>query len=233
VESVARNRATEPDHVREATMNQPARKTTRLDIGDLQTGLVVRNGEVDGARLAVLPGAQQLADKSFRHEPPRPVELESAIDVVEDQLTAAVGVVPTESSLVLLGPLARQLAQVSGGSERGDSTVSIETVEGLFQRLASESLGNPAARRGLPACSSCASSCITLPSSPSRSRRSNGLGWRQDNNAAQSDSGSLTDKSVHPRPQSPGAFRPLVAGQRPLANGRLAPPRSPSPSWLL
>jgi exopolyphosphatase/pppGpp-phosphohydrolase len=151
VESVARNRATEPDHVREATMNQPARKTTRLDIGDLQTGLVVRNGEVDGARLSVLPGAQQLADKSFRHEPPRPVELESAIDVVEDQLTAAVGVVPTESSLVLLGPLARQLAQVSGGSERGDSTVSIETVEGLFQRLASESFGNPAARRGLPA----------------------------------------------------------------------------------
>jgi hypothetical protein len=59
-------------------------------------------------------------------------------------------VVPTDSSLVLLGPLARQLAQVAGATAGGSSNVSIETVEGLFQRLASESLGNPAARRGLP-----------------------------------------------------------------------------------
>jgi exopolyphosphatase/pppGpp-phosphohydrolase len=132
-------------------MSQPARQTTRLDIGDRETGVVVRSGEIDEVRLAVLPGAQQLADKSFRHEPPRPVELESAIDVVEDQLAAAVGVVPTDSSLVLLGPLARQLAQVVGVGEGGGSTLSIEAVEGLFQRLASESLGNPTARRGLPA----------------------------------------------------------------------------------
>ena len=132
-------------------MSQPAREMTRLDIGDRETGVVVRSGEVDEVRLALLPGAHQLADKSFRHEPPRPVELESAIDVVEDQLSAAVDVVPTKSSLVLLGPLARQLAQVIGCAEGGAATVSIETVEGLFQRLASESLGNPAARRGLPA----------------------------------------------------------------------------------
>jgi exopolyphosphatase/pppGpp-phosphohydrolase len=125
--------------------------TTRLDIGDRETGVVVRSGEVHEMRLALLPGTQQLADETFRHEPPRPVELESAIDVVEDQLTAAVGVVPTDSSLVLLGPLARQLSQAVGATDGGSSTVSIETVEGLFQRLASESLGNPAARRGLPA----------------------------------------------------------------------------------
>jgi exopolyphosphatase/pppGpp-phosphohydrolase len=151
LESVARSRATDPDRIREATMSQPARRTTRLDIGDRETGVVVRGGEADEVRLALLPGAHQLADESFRHEPPRPVELESAIDVVEDQLPAAVDVVPTESLLVLLGPLARQLAQVSGYAEGGDSTVSIETVEGVFQRLASESLGNPAARRELPA----------------------------------------------------------------------------------
>jgi exopolyphosphatase/pppGpp-phosphohydrolase len=132
-------------------MSQPARKMTRLDIGDRETGVVMRSGEVEEVHLALLPGAQRLADETLRHEPPRTVELESAIDVVEDQLTAAVGVVPTASSLVLLGPLARQLAQVSGCAEGGASTVSIETVEGLFQRIASESLGNPAARRGLPA----------------------------------------------------------------------------------
>jgi exopolyphosphatase/pppGpp-phosphohydrolase len=132
-------------------MSQPARQTTRLDLGDRETGVVVRSGEVDEVRLALLPGAQQLADETFRHEPPRPGELESAIDAVEDQVMAAADVVPTASSLVLLGPIAQQLAQVVGGTEGGSSTLSIETVEGLFQRLASESLGNPAARRGLPA----------------------------------------------------------------------------------
>jgi exopolyphosphatase/pppGpp-phosphohydrolase len=131
-------------------MNHSARPTTRLDICDQKTCVGVRSNELDEVRLALLPGAQQLADATFHHQPPRPVELESAIDEVEDRLAAIADVVPTASALVLLGPLARQLAQVVGGAEGGGLTLSIETVEGLFQRLASESLGNPAARRGLP-----------------------------------------------------------------------------------
>ena len=132
-------------------MSQPARKTTRLDIGDRETGVVVRSGEIDEVRLALPIGAQQFAEKIFRHEPPRPVELESAIDAVEDQIMAVVDLVPPSSSLVLRGPIARHLAQVMEGAEGGSSAIGIETVEDLFQRLASESLGNPAARRGLPA----------------------------------------------------------------------------------
>jgi hypothetical protein len=58
VASVARNRATDPDQIREATMSEAARRTTRLDIGDRETGVVVRSGEVDQARLALLSGAQ-------------------------------------------------------------------------------------------------------------------------------------------------------------------------------
>jgi len=132
-------------------MSPTAQPTTELDIGDRQTSVVVRRGEVAEAQLALPLGSQQLADTTFRHDPPRPVELESAIDAVEDQILAVVDVVPPASSLVLLGPIARQLADVIRGAEGGSSTLNIEAVEGLFQRLASESLGNPAARRGLPA----------------------------------------------------------------------------------
>lgn len=131
-------------------MREGAQPTTALDIGDRQTDVVVRHGEVVEARLTLSLGARQLAKGIFRHEPPKPAELESAIDAVEDQLKTAVDVAAAGSSLVLLGPVARQLAQVRL-ADGGSATIGLETIESLFQRLASESLGNPAARRGLPA----------------------------------------------------------------------------------
>jgi hypothetical protein len=130
------------------TREQP---TTELDIGDRQTRVVVHRGDPAEVSVALSLGVQQqLADGIFGHEPPRPAELESAIDAVEDQVMKAVDVVPTGSSLVVLGPVAGQLAGVCRADD-GGATVSVATIEGLFQRLASESLGNPAARHGLPA----------------------------------------------------------------------------------
>jgi exopolyphosphatase/pppGpp-phosphohydrolase len=131
-------------------MREGTQPTTALDIGDRQIGVVVRRGEVAEARLTLAFGALQLAEEILSHDPPRAAELESAIDAVEGQLTAAVGVAAAESSLVLVGPLAKQLAQVHL-ADGGSATVGLETIESLFQRLASEALGNPAARRGLPA----------------------------------------------------------------------------------
>jgi len=130
-------------------MREGEQRTTALDIGDRQTDVVVRRGEIVEARLTLSIGARQLAERIFRHEPPKPAELESAIDAIEDQLRAAVDDVAAESLLLLLGPVVSQLAQVRLAD--GSATVRLETVESLFQRLASESLGNPAARRGLPA----------------------------------------------------------------------------------
>ena len=128
-----------------------AQTTTELDIGDRQTLVAARGDDASEVQVVLSIGAHHLADDIFRHDPPTPAELEAAIDVVEDQVMTAVDIVTAGSSLVVLGSFAAQIAQACGADGPGSATVDLETIEGLFQRLASESLGNPAARRGLPA----------------------------------------------------------------------------------
>ena len=99
---------------------------------------------VDGAlcvqRLEV--GPQVLAQTILRHRPPRPVELEQAIDEIEETLMRCKVVLPTERALLAAGAFQR-VAEFAGGRQRDD-------VEALFQRLASVALGHPSAAAGLP-----------------------------------------------------------------------------------
>ena len=84
-------------------------------------------------------GIDRLADDVFLHEPPTPVELERAIDVVEDALMA------TGLRHVPGGDLAMsdRLLHTLIGRAPGDTRATLAEVEGLFQRLAAVSLGSP------------------------------------------------------------------------------------------
>lgn len=90
--------------------------------------------------LALGPGS--VAARCFRQEPPTAVEMERAIDLVEDALMPLARVVPTGRGLWPAGALAAALPMVPGRLR--------EDVEDLFQRLASVALGHPAAGVGLP-----------------------------------------------------------------------------------
>jgi exopolyphosphatase/pppGpp-phosphohydrolase len=115
---------------------------TRLDVGAVHTE--VRTGHVTtqlGLGWVVTPQA------CFCHDPPTPAELERAIDVVEDEVMRTHVTGPSEPLLHATGDALREVANAAGGADR----LTLDTVEQLFQRIASVSLGDPSAGRGLPA----------------------------------------------------------------------------------
>ena len=114
----------------------------RLDIGARQTE-VRTSSEV--VQLAL--GSALTAEAFFRHDPPTPTELESAIDGVEDEVMRVRQRLPGDAVLQAHGAALREVADAAGVSD----ALTLDAVEQLFQRLASASLGNPVARHGLPA----------------------------------------------------------------------------------
>lgn len=123
---------------------------TLIDIGARRTIIVVRRGTSHDVLLELQIGARQTAEALFRHDPPRPAELETAIDAVEDQVMRMAGQLPKGSSLLATGPFADEIGHTAKTSGPANPVVALDDLEQLFQRLASESLGNPAARHGLP-----------------------------------------------------------------------------------
>jgi hypothetical protein len=101
----------------------------------------------DDAQVVTLPvGPRDLADAVLRHEPPTPVELERAIDVVEDALTGS-GLARADRGDLLTSDAL--LAALPGLGTLG-ARLNRDAVEALFQRLASRSLGTPVAESELP-----------------------------------------------------------------------------------
>lgn len=92
--------------------------------------------------LVIGVGITQLADQALRHVPPRPAELEHAIDLVEEALTGLPQSWPVGALLQPVGLFDVVLPHLSD--------VGRSAVEDLFQRLVSWSLGHPSAAQGLP-----------------------------------------------------------------------------------
>ena len=98
-----------------------------------------------GAESVIGVGAQDLAQRCFRHDVPQPIEIERAIDLVEDAL-AATGLAHGQrgelwiADPVLLAPLG--LTEVGMGLTRAE-------VEERFERLASASMGQPSVLAGM------------------------------------------------------------------------------------
>nr|WP_315430303.1 hypothetical protein [uncultured Albidiferax sp.] len=120
---------------------------TLLHIGEEQTAVAVGSGpEVDTVLLLAL-GTRSTAAQFYRQQPPTPGELENAIQWGEDEVNRARALVVGYPSLFSSDPAVLQmagLAGVTGGS------MSVEAVEGLFDLLASLSLGRPASSAGIP-----------------------------------------------------------------------------------
>lgn len=79
----------------------------------------------------------------FRQEPPAPREIEQAIDIVEEELMRVPPALRGQRELASDDARLRAWAA-------GDATLAVDAVEALFQRVASASLGQPAALHGLP-----------------------------------------------------------------------------------
>jgi exopolyphosphatase/pppGpp-phosphohydrolase len=128
----------------------PEQQQVLIDIGARYTVVVVRLGTSTDVRLELPLGARLTAAAFFRHDPPQPAELEAAIDEVEDQVMRVAGKLPKGSSLLATGSFAGEIRHAVNTNDHANMAINLDEVEQLFQRLASASLGNPAARQGLP-----------------------------------------------------------------------------------
>lgn len=133
-------------------MNYP--HATALQFEDNRTTL--SGGTTPQVVLAV--GIGDLASKVFRHDPPAPYEMEQAIDLVEDALTAT-GLKRAERADLLISD--ETLCTLLGLQTTG-SRVTSEEVEAKFQRLASVSLGHPGLLNGLPSDGRVAAALLVL-----------------------------------------------------------------------
>ncbi|GAA4402975.1 hypothetical protein [Quisquiliibacterium transsilvanicum] len=101
----------------------------------------------DEGRTVALPvGAQGLAETVLRHDPPTSLELERAIDDIEDALSAARVARVDGGELVTADPLLLSLP----GLDRPGAGLARDDVEALFGRLASRAHGMPVVGTDLP-----------------------------------------------------------------------------------
>lgn len=102
-------------------------------------------------------GAGALAREVLRHAPPFPLEIEHAIEVVEEAIMPAAAHLPEQYQLFSNDPLLRSLAAEAGqlelrplgGIDALTAWLGIEAVEQLFNRLVARSEGRPESQDGL------------------------------------------------------------------------------------
>jgi hypothetical protein len=132
----------------DAVSTTPCARTIRLRIGPHRTGVwldAVGRGapdvDLDLGWGHVVPGP-------FASTPPRPAELERAIEFVEDQVMPLARIIPRGPVLCVgcEGLEAPELARVVRGAlrERGPSVFGLPHIEAAFARLAAIAEGAPA-----------------------------------------------------------------------------------------
>jgi hypothetical protein len=117
--------------------------TTRIRI-EGQCTTLARRMEPE---VVVAVGVRHVAEGLFRHDPPTALEIEQAIDRVEDALTASGLHHAARGDLLARQP---ELHVLLGLHVAGDR-VTRDEVEARFQQFASASLGVPGLSQGLPA----------------------------------------------------------------------------------
>jgi exopolyphosphatase/pppGpp-phosphohydrolase len=123
---------------------------TRIAIGTHETHLITEflRGGVREWMLDI--GTQALGEGPFRREPPAPLELENAIEHVENAVMPLLRQMPPGSQLVTADAAARELHRLVHEREAHGALLLIDDIEQVFNQLVAVSLGRPAASAGLP-----------------------------------------------------------------------------------
>lgn len=124
-----------------------------LEVLDEKCLLSYQDGNKQLSVLEFQIGIDTLAQQIFKHTPPRPIELEQAIDLVEEAIMQVQAQVPRglavdsrSARLLLLQRSGSPLQAMPGETPQ----LSLQQVESLFNRLADLSQGRPAMQDDLP-----------------------------------------------------------------------------------
>lgn len=139
----------------DALQRNPFTQTATADVTVLEmrgdTSLVQRlAGAQTPFRRGFPLGVDSLVRQSLRHEPPRPIELEHAIELTEEAVMPLAAQFAGSAGLILQGLGASLIAHSleTGGIAR--TALTLDEVEALFNRLVSVSQGRPASQETLP-----------------------------------------------------------------------------------
>lgn len=123
---------------------------TLLHVGADQTWVASGRGAEPGAVLMLAIGSRSTAADHFKHEPPTPGEMESAILAVEDEVVRARAIGTDGSTLISADVALREIARLAGAPATPETILGRDAVEQLFARLAAVTLGRPASHEGIP-----------------------------------------------------------------------------------
>lgn len=123
---------------------------TVLHIGEDQTGVATGVGAKPDAVLVLSMGSRRTAADFFKHTPPTSDEIETAIMLVEDEVTRARSMTAGDPTLFTTDAAIHEMAVRAGVPGHPKLIFSLEAVERLFDLLATLSLGKPASSAGIP-----------------------------------------------------------------------------------
>lgn len=133
-----------------------------LHIGKEQTDIAFGTDAEPEDTLVLSIGSNRTAVDFFKHIPPTPGEMETAIMVVEDEVTRAGKLLTGHPTLFTRDASIRELALIAGVSDQPEMILSLEAVERTFDLLASLVLGRPASRTGIPTTPAFAATLLIL-----------------------------------------------------------------------
>lgn len=126
-----------------------AADVTVLDLrGDISE--VLRGAGAQALRREFPLGVEALVRQCLRHDPPRPIELEQAIDVTEEAVMPLAALFAGNPKLILQGLGASLIASRLAAGGPAQTVLTLDEVETLFNRLVSVSQGRPASQETLP-----------------------------------------------------------------------------------
>ncbi|MFM9899848.1 MAG: hypothetical protein ACKVOT_02440 [Polaromonas sp.] len=124
----------------------PAGRTVLLHIGNDATGVAAGTGAEPDAVLVLQLGAKRTATDFFKHQPPSPLEIETAIMAVEDEVMRARAAVLGGPTLYATDDRVADMAVLLGSP----AALTLEQVERPFNQLAARAEGRPASQLDIP-----------------------------------------------------------------------------------
>jgi len=122
----------------------------RLHIGQEQTVITLMGAHAAERVLVLQIGSQKIAHNYFHHIPPTPDEMETAIMVVEDEISRIRHDIPAGSQLFSDDPQLLNIALLAGVASSKSPSLPLAAMERTFDRLARVINGRPAHAEGLP-----------------------------------------------------------------------------------
>ncbi|NMM04708.1 hypothetical protein [Polaromonas sp.] len=122
---------------------------TVLELGGNTSAVRSGEGATPAAKEFKL-GVESLVQQCLLHQPPSPIELEHAIELTEDVVMPLASQFATSPLLVLQGMGAQVISKAIQAGGLVQTTLTLDMVESLFNRLVAVSAGRPASQESLP-----------------------------------------------------------------------------------